>query len=98
MQYFNIFICYFTFGILSLLYQITNKPKIMTQTELLKELDYLCKKGKTVSKKAYTGSTHSSVYGPQLKYIYNRIHEIKDILKTLTNKQLQPCNYYQTSF
>ena len=70
----------------------------MTQTELLKELEYLSKKGLSVSKKAYTGSTHSSVYGPQLKYIYNRIHEIKDILKALTNTQTQSCTYYQTSY
>jgi hypothetical protein len=70
----------------------------MTQTELQNELEYLCKKGLSVSKKAYTGSTHSSVYGPQLKYIYNRIHEIKDILKVLTNKQTQSCTYYQTSY
>jgi hypothetical protein len=70
----------------------------MTQTELQNELEYLSKKGLSVSKKAYTGSTHSSVYGPQLKYIYNRIHEIKDILKSLTNKNTQSCTYYQTSY
>ena len=70
----------------------------MTQTELQNELEYLSKKGLSVSKKAYTGSTHSSVYGPQLKYIYNRIHEIKDILKALTNKNTQSCTYYQTSY
>ena len=77
MQYFNIFICYFTFAPLSLLYQITNKPKFMTQTELQTELQKLSKKALALSKKAFCGSEHSSLYSGRLKYIYDRIWELK---------------------
>ena len=77
MQYFNIFICFLTFGILSLLYQITNKPKIMTQIELQKEIDKLMKKGLALSKKAFCGSEHSSAYSHRLNFIYDRIWELK---------------------
>lgn len=77
MQYFNKFICYLTFGTLSLLYQITNKPKIMTQTELQKEIDKLMKKGLALSKKAYCGSDHSSLYSGRMQVIYDRIWQLK---------------------
>jgi hypothetical protein len=99
LQYFNIFICYFTFAPLSLLYQITNKPKFMTQTELQKEIEKLQKQGRTISKKAYCGNEHSSKYSSSLYYIYDRIHKLTDQLKNIQSpNKLQPCNYYQTSF
>jgi hypothetical protein len=77
LQYFNKFICFLTFGILSLLYQITNKPKIMTQTELQKEIDKLMKKLLSISKRAYCGNEHSSKYSSTLFYLSDRIYQLK---------------------
>ena len=99
LQYFKIFICYFTFTTLSLLYQITNKPKFMTQTELQKEIEKLQKQGRTISKKAYCGNEHSSKYSSSLFYIYDRIHKLTNELKNIQSpNNLQPCTFYQTSF
>lgn len=71
----------------------------MTQTELLKEIEKLQKKGKALSKKAYCGNEHSSKYSHSLYYIYDTIHQLNDKLKSLqTPKQLQPCNYFLTSY
>ena len=48
-----------------------------TQTELLKEIDKLSKKGLALSKKAFCGSEHSSLYSSRLNYIYDRIWQLK---------------------
>jgi hypothetical protein len=48
-----------------------------TQTELLKEIEKLSKKGLALSKKAFCGSEHSSVYSGRLSYVYDRIWKLK---------------------
>jgi hypothetical protein len=49
----------------------------MTQTELQNELDKLKKKALALSKKAYCGSDHSSLYSGRMQVIYDRIWAIK---------------------
>jgi hypothetical protein len=49
----------------------------MTQTELQNELDKLKKKALSLSKKAYCGSDHSSLYSGSMQVIYDRIWQLK---------------------
>jgi hypothetical protein len=49
----------------------------MTQTELQKEIEKLMKKGLALSKKAYCGNEHSSLYSGRMQVIYERIWQLK---------------------
>lgn len=49
----------------------------MTQTELQIELEKLMKKALSLSKKAYCGSEHSSLYSGRMQVIYDRIWQLK---------------------
>ena len=56
-----------------------------TQTERLKEIEKLSKKGLALSKKAFCGSEHSSLYSNRLNYIYDRIWQLKGQLTNQLN-------------
>lgn len=49
----------------------------MTQNEIKTELEKLKKKALSLSKKAFCGSNHSSMYSARMELVYNRIHELK---------------------
>ena len=57
----------------------------MTQTELQNEIDKLAKKALALSKKAFCGNEHSSLYSNRLNYIYDRIWQLKGQLTNQLN-------------
>lgn len=49
----------------------------MTNEQLQNEINKLSKKALALSKKAFCGSEHSSLYSGRLNYIYDRIWQLK---------------------
>lgn len=49
----------------------------LTQTEIKNELNKLMKKAVALSKKAYCGNDHSSLYSSRMTNVYDKIYALK---------------------